>query len=147
MRSPSTFGKVSLTTPPRLANCGVWAGLQLGQISQAGLGMALWTACGGFDLIGVESLQANPCKPGAVQHEFDDDWTDRGVCCRPIRAQRAAVLDDLHRTVDLRRRAAVALRPDPPDAELGSHLHFQRDRAALCPYLRPLLPADTGDRP
>jgi hypothetical protein len=37
------FGKLSLTTPPRLANCREWQGLQLGQISQAGLGMGLWT--------------------------------------------------------------------------------------------------------
>src|SRR5882757_232442 len=107
--------------------------------------MALWTGRDGSDLIGQKSLQANRCWPGAVQHEFDDDWSDRAATSRPIRAQRALVLDDLHRAIDLRRLPVVALRPDPSDADLGPDLYLQRDRAALRRHLRSLFSAHAGD--
>ena len=58
----------------------------------------------------------------------------------------AAALDDLHRALDLRRRAAVAIRLHPSDGRLRPHLYFEPDRRSLHRHLRPLLLADAGDR-
>src|SRR5262249_51763691 len=124
MRSPPTFGKVTITTPPHLANRERHPAMPLGKISQADLGMALWTARGGFDLIGGGA----PTERGARQHEFDHHRQERAACGRSVGAERAPALDDLYGLVGLRRRAAVALRPDPSDGGLGPHLHFQPDR-------------------
>src|SRR5215470_3810493 len=62
------------------------------------------------------------------QHEHDQQCGDRVTSCGNAGARALAALDDLHRAVDLRRRAAVAVWLHPSDGRVRPHLYFEPDR-------------------
>ena len=81
-----------------------------------------------------------------MQHEFDDDWTDRGPAADP--SERSALLFwmiftglSIFAVVLLWRFGLIRLMLTSDRTYISSVI-----ARALCPHLRPLLPAHAGDR-